>query len=262
MIILILLLTILLIFLGYNNNALTCTNYSIKSTNSLCIVQISDLHNKLFGFKQNRILNKIRMQCPDIIVITGDLVHNSKHKNAKIFIEHVSHIAPTFFVSGNHEYMAKNYDTLSSLLLQNNIIILDNSSFTFEKCNIIYTLYGIADPMSKGYERNYFNYVKNKLDNFSFNSSNCNILLSHRPELFNLYSQYPIQLILCGHAHGGQFRFPFVGGFIAPNQGLFPKYCSGLHKDNNSIEIISRGLGNSVFPFRLFNKPEIVSIKL
>lgn len=262
MFIIILLLILTFIFLWYNNNALTISRYNVSSNTSLRIVQISDLHNKSFGIKQNHILNKIRVLCPDIIVITGDLVHNSKHKNAKSFIENIGHIAPTFFVSGNHEYIAKNYHILSDLLIQNNITILDNSSFSFKKGDTTYTLYGIADPMSEGYERNYSGYIKEKLSAFSYNSSNYNILLSHRPELLNLYSQYPIQLILCGHAHGGQLRFPFVGGVIAPNQGLFPKYCCGLHKNNDSIEIISRGLGNSVFPFRLFNKPEIVCIKL
>lgn len=262
MFIIILLFILIFIFLWYNNNVLMCSYYNVTLNNSLCIVQISDLHNKSFGINQKHILNKIRMQSPDLIVITGDLVHNSKHKNAKFFIENVSHIAPTFFVSGNHEYIAKNYDSLKSLLIQNNITILDNKSFSFKKSDSVYTLYGIADPMSEGYYRNYSNYIKNKLDSFSYNSSSYNILLSHRPELLDLYSQYHIQLILCGHAHGGQFRFPFVGGFFAPNQGFFPKYCSGLHKKKNSIEIISRGLGNSVFPFRLFNRPEIVTIKL
>ncbi|KAI4447433.1 hypothetical protein C823_001952 [Eubacterium plexicaudatum ASF492] len=88
------------------------------------------------------------------------------------------------------------------------------------------------------------------------------ILLSHRPEPFHLYSHYPFDLVLCGHAHGGQFRPPFTDGLYAPNQGIFPKYTSGMHTENNTTEIISRGLGNSTFPLRLFNFPEIVHITI
>lgn len=80
--------------------------------------------------------------------------------------------------------------------------------------------------------------------------------------MFSLYSEYGFDVVFSGHAHGGQFRLPFVGGVIAPDQGLFPKYTSGTHKDNNTTMIVNRGLGNSIIPIRIFNRPEIVVVTL
>ena len=88
------------------------------------------------------------------------------------------------------------------------------------------------------------------------------ILLSHRPELFEVYAENNIDLIFSGHAHGGQFRIPFVGGLIAPNQGLFPKYDAGIYEEGNTTMVVSRGIGNSIVPFRINNRPEIVLVEL
>jgi predicted MPP superfamily phosphohydrolase len=88
------------------------------------------------------------------------------------------------------------------------------------------------------------------------------ILLSHRPELFEVYAQHTVDLVFSGHAHGGQFRIPFVGGLIAPNQGLFPKYDAGIYEEGNTTMVVSRGIGNSIVPFRINNRPEIVLVEL
>ena len=103
--------------------------------------------------------------------------------------------------------------------------------------------------------------MKEHLKDLSYDSV-FNILLSHRPELFDLYADRNIDLIFSGHAHGGQFRIPFIGGLVAPDQGLFPKYTSGVYKQNQSTMIVSRGLGNSIIPIRIFNRPEIVVVTL
>ena len=88
------------------------------------------------------------------------------------------------------------------------------------------------------------------------------ILLSHRPELLSLYSESEFDVVFSGHAHGGQFRLPFIGGLIAPDQGLFPTYTSGTYKLDNTTMIVNRGLGNSIIPIRIFNRPEIVVVTL
>ncbi|MGB4138298.1 MAG: metallophosphoesterase, partial [Saccharofermentanales bacterium] len=88
------------------------------------------------------------------------------------------------------------------------------------------------------------------------------VLLSHRPELFDVYVDCGVDLVLSGHAHGGQFRLPFVGGIVAPDQGLFPKYDAGLYAAESTNMIVSRGIGNSIIPFRFNNRPEVVLIVL
>ena len=88
------------------------------------------------------------------------------------------------------------------------------------------------------------------------------VLLSHRPELMDLYKKYQIDLVFAGHTHGGQIRLPLVGALIAPNQGLFPKYDAGRYDEEGSTMFVSRGLGNSLVPFRLFNRPELVVVTL
>jgi predicted MPP superfamily phosphohydrolase len=88
------------------------------------------------------------------------------------------------------------------------------------------------------------------------------ILLAHRPELFSLYSTFGIDLTLSGHVHGGQIRLPFIGGLSAPNQGFFPKYTSGTYESNHSVMVVNRGLGNSVIPQRLWNRPEVIALTL
>ena len=104
--------------------------------------------------------------------------------------------------------------------------------------------------------------VSTKLNTLMEQETAYAILLSHRPELFETYAACGVDLVLSGHAHGGQFRLPFIGGLIAPNQGLFPKYDAGLFTDGNTNMIVSRGIGNSIIPIRFNNRPEIVLLEL
>lgn len=103
--------------------------------------------------------------------------------------------------------------------------------------------------------------IKNIMDSRG-DDSHLNVLLSHRPELIYAYEEAGMDLVLSGHAHGGQVRLPFMGGLIAPNQGIFPKYTSGIHNVGDTSMVISRGLGNSIIPFRIFNRPELVVVIL
>jgi predicted MPP superfamily phosphohydrolase len=217
----------------------------------------------MFGKDQRRLIKKIERLNPDIIVITGDLVDSRRYNLNKAlkFINSAIDIAPIYYVSGNHEARTRMYTKVKETLEDAGVIILDNTMISINS-NI--DIIGVPDP--------------DFLDDFFFNSTNtseiinilekyCNdekfqILLAHRPELFSLYSEYNIDLIFSGHAHGGQMRLPFIGGIFAPNQGFFPKFIEGMHVQNKSTMYVSRGLGNSIFPFRIFNKPEIVVVTL
>lgn len=260
-------------FLYWQNNAIEVTEYNYinnklpKSFNGYKILHISDLHNKNF---HGRLINKMKEINPDTIVITGDLIDRRRTNLniAKEFIENSVKIAPTYYVSGNHEQLSEHYAELKEILNNCNIINLDDSYETINKSNSKIGIVGIAAPvLVKIEETTEFNnndsYIKNKLKDLTKNlRTDFNILIAHRPEQIHIYKKFDLDLILSGHAHGGQIRIPFIGGILAPNQGFFPKYSEGMHKEGSSSMVISRGLGNSTFPFRIFNRPEIVVVDL
>lgn len=221
------------------------------------IAHISDLHNTSFGENNERLLELLRSAQPDIIAITGDLIdsRNTDIDVAAAFAAEAAKIAPCYYVTGNHEARIAEYRLLEQQLVDAGVTVLRNTALTLEQDVETLTLAGIDDPAFLG------NTVfSKKLEQLA--SEEFTILLSHRPELFDSYCQNGFDLVLSGHAHGGQFRIPFLGGLIAPNQGLFPGYDSGLYVNEKTNMVVSRGLGNSLIPFRLNNPPEVILIIL
>lgn len=263
---------LILIYLGFQNGHLKTTTIKYsndklpKSFDNFTIIHVSDLHSKKFGEGQIKILNKIKKENPDIILVTGDLIDRRRYdlETSMLFITGAVEIAPVYYVSGNHEAWSLRYGEIKERLLKSGVYVLDNETSEIVIGEDKIEVLGIKDPAfdtPEGIKDIYLtNFIQN-LNSFS-QSENFQILLSHRPELFDLYVNEEIDLIFSGHAHGGQFRLPFIGGLFAPDQGLFPKYTSGKHKINGSTLVVSRGLGNSVFPLRLFNNPEIVKVIL
>lgn len=231
------------------------------------IVHVSDLHNAEFGENQYDILQKVRNANPDIIVITGDLV-DSSHTNVGIamkFVEGISKVAPVYYVSGNHEAWSESYPILREQLEQNDIFVLDDKSVHLLQGETAIQLIGLSDPdfmLQSDLFGEKEAMINHKLQEIVKDNSYYSILLSHRPELIEAYSNYSIDLVLSGHAHGGQFRLPFIGGIIAPDQGFFPKYTAGMYTVGRTRMIVSRGLGNSIIPIRMNNRPELVVVEL
>lgn len=253
------LIIILSLFLNYQNKHLTVSEYIFKSpeiTGDLkdyTIVQISDLHNARFGKNNSRLLDTIKKQNPDIIVITGDIV-DSNHSNLKTsidFAKEASGICPVYYVTGNHEYWLSdsNYSQLMTGLSEAGVVILKDDMEEIKVGESSYTLIGIDDR----------SLTSNKFEALA--GDGLNVVLMHEPQVYYAYKNSDADLILTGHAHGGQFRLPFAGALYAPDQGFFPEYTEGAHHDGNPEMIISRGLGNSIIPFRLFNYPEIVVVE-
>ena len=173
-------------------------------------------------------------------------------------------IAPCYYVTGNHEARVSEYDDLKNGLTELGIIILEDERIYLDQNGETITLIGINDPSFKS---DYLfgdseTVVATHLQELMNESDSFTLLLSHRPELFEIYVNNEVDLVLSGHAHGGQFRLPFVGGLVAPNQGLFPKYDAGLYTEENTNMIVSRGIGNSILPFRFNNRPEVILIEL
>ena len=264
---------ILVAWTVWGNKALMVSTISISSTHipaafsGFRIAQVSDLHNAEFGKNNAELLKLLSESRPDIIVITGDLI-DANHTDVGIalgFAQESVRIAPTYYVTGNHEAASPQYDTLKAGLEEAGVIVLEDEAVSLERNGETITLLGLGDPdfTVKG---DMFGetsaMVSTKLKNLDDGEGGYTILLSHRPELFETYVNCSIDLVFAGHAHGGQFRLPFIGGVIAPNQGLFPKYDAGLYTDGGTNMVVSRGIGNSIIPLRFNNRPEIVLVEL
>ena len=228
------------------------------------IAHISDLHNTEFGQQQERLLQKLVEAAPDLIAITGDLL-DSYHPNITVAMEFINGaiaIAPVYYVTGNHESrLPELYAQLREQMESAGVVVLDNKAVTLEYGSSIIRVLGVDDPTfsaeSDLYEDNE-QVISAQLDVLLDDQSAYTILLSHRPELFDVYHE--AGLVLCGHAHGGQVRLPFIGALFAPNQGFFPEYTAGLYRQGDTQMVVSRGLGNSSFPIRINNPPELVVI--
>lgn len=228
------------------------------------IAQVSDLHNAEFGHDNQTLLDILTRQKPDLILFTGDFV-DSDHTDvdsALSFAEKAADLAPCYFVPGNHEaWLGSTYLDMEAQLEACGVIVLRNEAASFERHGDTITLVGIDDPDFVESGTGMFDIsdaiVSKEISSVGGEDS-YRILLSHRPETFSVYVDQGVNLTFAGHAHGGQFRFPFVGGLVAPNQGLFPKYDSGIYSQGDSTMVVSRGLGNSIIPFRINNRPEVV----
>jgi len=252
------------IFLYWQNNDILTTKFTYAnkkiptSFDGFVIVQISDLHNMRFGKNQNILLKKIAVVSPDVIVVTGDVIDNIRtdFPVAMEFLRGAIKIAPVYYVQGNHEARIRNYDELLASMTALGVQMLENKQIKLEREGSFIELDGIIDP--------FFSPASDSLNKLDFSDPSLfRILLSHRPELIKLYASKQVDLVLTGHAHGGQIRIPYLmPGLIAPDQGLFPKYTSGRYEESATTEIVSRGLGNSTFPFRVFNRPEIIVVTL
>ena len=251
------------------NITVETTNISISNEkipevfNGFTIAHISDLHNARFGKENAELLKKIKSASPDIIIITGDLI-DSRHTNINVgteFAVNALKIAPVYYVNGNHESRLSEYKDIENELLQAGVNVLINKTVEIQRFDDKITISGIEDPAFYSLN-NSENTINNLLKCVNFESDYFNILLSHRPEAFDAYAESKFDLVFSGHAHGGQFRIPFAGGILAPGQGFFPKYDSGLYSEGDTSMIVSRGLGNSIFPFRINNNPEIIIAKL
>ena len=264
-------LLILIVWTAWENIALELNTYTMSSRglpdafDGYRIAQVSDLHNAEFGDGNQRLLDMLREAEPDMIAITGDLIDSRKTNIAVAlaFAEEAVRIAPCYYVSGNHEARVPEYRELKAGLEAAGVTVLDDARVEIEISGKSITIIGVNDPsFLADYLTSDAAVMDRKLSELSSEGSSFTILLSHRPELFDTYAAHEMDLVLTGHAHGGQFRLPLIGGLIAPNQGLFPKYDDGLYSEGNTNMIVSRGLGNSVIPFRFNNRPEVVLIEL
>ena len=261
------------VFLYLQNNIIDITKYNLKydkADEPIRIVQLSDLHSKPF----KKVLKKIDEIKPDIICITGDYI-NDREKNKKKMLKYAKALvskAKVYYITGNHERRLENFDELMDELSKVGFIVLLNRVSIYNDKGFEIDFLGLDENQA-----NFDDYKARKKGTFEYKDMSpyfkqlnelggYKIVLSHFPENFEgvkemNYSQYDFDLQLSGHAHGGQFCLPFIGPVYSPGQGLKPKYAKGSFGNRPKL-IVSRGLGNAEFPFRLFNHPEINVINI
>lgn len=260
-------------FLWTEDKHIVTTDYTYSSKNvpksfdGYKIVQVSDFHNAYFGRRSKNLLKAVKKAGPDVIVITGDIVDRRTPclKRAAVLVDKITKIQKTFYVTGNHEAHYRHFNKLYDVIGKSDVRNITKHSAELEKNGEKINLAGINDVWFFGDEENpktYRNFKQELADTVGALPHDFTLLLAHRPELLPVYSQHDVDIVFSGHAHGGQIRLPVVKGMYAPHQGVNPKYTEGMHEQNGTTMVVSRGLGNSRFPFRVFNHPEVVVVEL
>lgn len=258
-------LVFMVVFLYVNNHWLVVNEHVFESEkvpesfDGLRIVQVSDLHDAVFGNNQEKLVAKVKKTNPDIIFITGDVVDSNRYNLEKSLqaVRGLVALADVYYVLGNHEVATNKvsdiYEALSSL----GVHVMANESTVLERDGERLAIVGIEDPLMGRSTEEMLDIATAYLP-----QDMLKLLLAHRPEVFDTYVEQEIDLVFSGHAHGGQIRIPGIGGLIAPGQGLLPKYTTGIYESNMTKMVVSRGLGNSSVPYRIFNLPEIIVMEL
>lgn len=250
-------------FAHHQNNNLQIREISIFSSrvDGLSIVHLSDLHGKQFGKNNETLLSEIELLEPELIVLTGDMIGSLGDREEIIqFSEELVQIAPVFAVFGNHEPRGDYRIDFKNSLEEKGIRVLDNEIATIEISGNVVNIVGFDE---NNLTREHYKVHVPLLTELE-QLSGLRIVLTHYPQEYSQigdasFEHFDFDLMFAGHAHGGQWIFPGIGGLYAPGQGFLPRYYRGLY---DCRLIVSPGLGNSYFPLRLFNYPEIINLKV
>lgn len=243
--------------------------YSITSSKvggSVRVALITDLHSCAYGPDESRLIDAIDAESPDIVLLGGDIFDDVLlNDNAESLLKGISGRYPCYYVTGNHEYWSNDIDAILKLVQSYDVTILSGTYDLVEVNGQFINICGVTDPdVTKYIDSDYGIY--DQLESLKEVGKNgyYTILLAHRPELIAAYADYDFDLVLSGHAHGGQWRLPgILNGLYAPNQGLFPKYAGGRYEIGDVTMIVSRGLAKETTRVpRIFNRPELVIVNI
>lgn len=259
--------TVLIVLDSYIN--IDVSHYEIKSDklnqkyNNYKIMLLTDLHNRDITEKLVKIVNE---ENPNIIVMSGDMI-NEKVDGFDNFFNLCEELKDktVYYVFGNHEENMsdeKQNEFIEKIKEKPNVILLNNDKVELDDS---FTIYGFSHQvkyyLASTKEKIDLNYIEERIGKIDINKFN--LLISHDPLLYNLYSEYGFDMVLSGHLHGGIINIPFVGGLLSPDFTFFPKYYKGVNKIGNTNLVISRGLGYGyMIPIRVFNRGEVVIINL
>lgn len=245
---------------------LEISRYEVKSQklpesfDGFKIVQLSDLHGAEFGEDGMGLVEKVKELEPDIIALTGDFVTDEGDLAAvKKLAGRLTELCPVYFVSGNHEFGSGLAVKVRNILERAGVKYLSNEYLTISRGEDEILLGGVEDPLAYA-DMLSPDELAQKMNDAAPDAFK--ILLGHRNYWMTEYPELPVDLIFCGHAHGGLIRIPGVGGLIGTDRRLFPDFDAGEYNNGRYTLIVSRGLGNSVPIPRIFNRPEIVCVEL
>lgn len=245
---------------------LEISRYEVKSQklpesfDGFKIVQLSDLHGAEFGEDGMELVEKVKELEPDIIALTGDFVTDEGDLAAvKKLAGRLTELCPVYFVSGNHEFGSGLAVKVRNILERAGVKYLSNEYLTISRGEDGILLGGVEDPLAYA-DMLSPDELAQKMNDAAPDAFK--ILLGHRNYWMTEYPELPVDLIFCGHAHGGLIRIPGVGGLIGTDRRLFPDFDAGEYNNGRYTLIVSRGLGNSVPIPRIFNRPEIVCVEL
>lgn len=228
---------------------------SAKLTSPVRLAVLSDLHSCAYGENQKTLLGAVSAQSPDAVLLAGDIVDDDfPEENAWTVIKALTAAYPCFYVTGNHEWWSGGAERICRQMEAYGVTVLQGESVSLALNNQTVTICGVDDPDS-GQSVKQLETVGGAVDGSAYT-----VLIAHRPERFAFYQRYPFDLIVCGHAHGGQWRIPgLLNGLYAPGQGLFPSHAGGRYDFDGGTLLVSRGLAReSTRVPRIFNRPELV----
>lgn len=264
------------LYLDRGNNTLETNAYSIKKglREPITVVSLADLHGKRFIRPGNDILSRVRALKPDIVAFPGDTV-SADMKGLSGAVRLVGELAKhssVVMIPGNHERRSGRCREIMALFSEAGATVLQDEIRALEIKGTPVHILGLCEPIGESRK----DYLRAEIGTLSYPDNakllldlarreGLRIVLSHFPETFALtgecaYKRYDFDLMLSGHAHGGQIRLPEIGGLFAPGQGIFPKYTSGLYGGDGPALVVSRGLGNDTLIPRINNRPEIAVV--
>lgn len=260
---------LLILMLAAFDTRLKTVHYKVESdkiTNEIRVALITDLHSCQYGENQSELFKRIDKYNPDMVLLCGDIFDDyMPDTDAKTFVKASAEKYETYYVSGNHEWWSGRMYEFFDYLNSCSVTVLRGDCHMLEVRGQQVNVLGIDDPETDVYCTDYLTSSEQleKATNEA-DKDNLTLLLAHRPERAEEYFEYGVDIAFSGHAHGGQFRIPFVlNGLYAPNQGFFPRLAGGLYDFEGQTLIVSRGLStqNTMLP-RIFNRPEVVFITI
>ena len=257
------------VFFWWSNHSLQTGRFTFSSSrlpegfDGCVIVQLSDLHGAYFGEDNQELLSRVREAGPDYIFLTGDLLdqyRKTPRSYAAALGGALADIAPTYFITGNHEWALPGVRELKRELEEAGVAVLSNEYVLLERSGDRVLLAGIDDPNGFADQKTPEELAQEVREAWG---DGFWLLLAHRNNYFEKqYSLLGADLVISGHGHGGLIRLPFTDGLVSAERRLFPSYTAGFYTANGSDVFVSRGLGNSGLTLRLFNRPEVVVLTL